>query len=55
MSCEGGNGRRGPLFAGILLESKPSPGDGRAQHSEEGLNSVLFRLGCNDVRFGRNN
>ena len=55
MSWEDGNGRREPLFAGILLDSKPCPGSGRAQHSEEGLSSVLFRLGCNGVRFGRNN
>src|SRR5277367_6088881 len=53
MSWEDGIGRRGPLFAGMLLDSKPSPDSGRAQLSEEGLlGSVFLRLGCNGVRFG---
>jgi hypothetical protein len=55
MSWEDGVGRRGPLFAGMLLDSKPSPDSGRTQLSEEGLSSVFLRLGCNGVRFGPNN
>jgi hypothetical protein len=54
MSGEDGIGRRGPLFAGMLLDSKPSPDSGRAQLSEEELGSVILRLGCDGVRFGPN-
>jgi hypothetical protein len=54
MSWEDGIGRRGPLFADMLIDSKPSPDSGQARLSEEGLGSVFLRLGCNGVRFGSN-